>query len=490
MHQMLRAQQIKIKKGHKMYQYFDDISFKAKNLYNVGNFYIRQCLTGLKKDAKDLTPNEVEVIKLINDTIAKLNQLKVDYYGKRVAKEKLKPLNEQKEVKEATQYSILSKDNSFLGYELLEGILKLTNQPDYTILPGQVNQQVLRLLMRDYKSFFEAVKGYKVNPSSYTGRPRMPKYVKKDGRKIATFTNQICKIKNNKYLQFPKTKHKLNIGKLGLIDGKLKEVRVIPCHSYYIVEVVYQLNESKVAKVKRENKLKDKPSKVIGIDLGIDNFATIANNIGLRPMIIKGKVLKSINQYYNKKRAYYYGILRQGKSQKEGKFTSNKLTRLDEKRNAKIKDFMHKASRAIIDYSIANNVDTVVIGKNSGWKKNINIGKVNNQKFVTIPYNQFIHMVEYKANEVGIKVIVTEESYTSKASFFDYDNVPTYDKDSNIKHRFSGRRITRGLYKTKDGTLINADINGALNIIIKAVPDAFKIRDIGFVDNPLVLSVA
>lgn len=487
---MLRTQQIKIKKGHKMYPYFDDISFKTKNLYNIGNFYIRQCLTGLKKDAKNLTPNEREIIELINSTIPRLNQLKIDYQKKRLGKELLKPKEEQKEIKEAKEYTLLDKDNSFLSYELLEGILKLTNQPDYIALPGQVNQQVLRLLMRDYKSFFEAVKGYQNNPSSYTGRPKMPKYAKKNGRKVIVFTNQICKVKDNKYLRFPKTKLQLNIGKLGLINGRLKEVRVIPSISHYVVEIVYQLDESKEVKAEREYRLSCKPSRVIGIDLGIDNFATIANNIGLKPMIIKGKVLKSINQYYNKEKAYYYGILRQGKSQKEGRFTSNRLTRLDEKRNQKVKDFMHKASRVVINYSIAHNIDTIVIGRNSGWKRSINIGKVNNQKFVTIPYNDFIHMVEYKANEVGIKVIVTEESYTSKASFFDYDNVPTYDKDSNIKHRFSGRRITRGLYKTKDGILINADINGALNIITKAVPDAFKIRDRGLVDNPLVLSVA
>lgn len=487
---MLRTQQIKIKKGHKMYPYFDDISFKAKNLYNVGNFYLRQCLTGLKKDAEDLTPNEREIIELINSTIPRLNQLKIDYQKKRLDKELLKPKEEQKEIKEAKEYALLDKNNSFLSYELLEGILKLTNQHDYIALPGQVNQQVLRLLMRDYKGFFEAIKGYQSNPSSYTGRPKIPKYAKKNGRKVIIFTNQICKVKDNKYLRFPKTKLQLNIGKLGLINGRLKEVRVIPSISHYVVEIVYQLDESKEVKAEREYRLSCKPSRVIGIDLGIDNFATIANNIGLKPVIIKGKVLKSINQYYNKEKAYYYGILRQGKSQKEGRFTSNRLTRLDEKRNQKVKDFMHKASRAVIDYSIVNNVDTIVIGRNSDWKRNINIGKVNNQKFVTIPYNDFIHMVEYKANEVGVKVIATEESYTSKASFFDYDNVPTYDKDSNIKHRFSGRRITRGLYKTKDGTLINADINGALNIITKAVPDAFKIRDRGLVDSPLMLSVA
>ena len=486
---MLRTQQIKIKKGHKMYSYFDEISFQSKNLYNVGNFYIRQCLTGLKKDAKNLTPNEKDIIQLVNAIIPRLNQLKEDYYNKRVVKETLKPLSKQKEVKEATKYQLLDKDNSFLSYELLEGILKLNNNPDYMALPGQVNQQVLRLLLRDWKSFFMASKDYKSNSSNYTGRPKPPKYANKNGRKIATFTNQICKIKDSKYLRFPKIKLQLNIGKLGLTDGKLKEVRVVPHFSYYIVEVVLELNESSEAILVRENRLKEEPNRVIGIDLGIDNFVTIANNIGIQPMIIKGKVLKSINRYYNKERAYYYSILRQGKSQKEGQFNSNRLNRLDEKRNAKVKDFMHKASRAVIDYSIANDIDTIIIGKNNDWKRGINIGKVNNQRFATIPYSQFIDMIEYKANELGIKVIITEESYTSKASFFDYDIIPSYDKNSSGNHSFSGRRIKRGLYQTKDGILVNADVNGALNIIIKVVPEAFKVRDIGLVNQPQVLRI-
>ena len=491
MQKMLMTQQIKVKKGHKMYDYFDEMCFKSKNLYNAGNFYIRQCLTGLKKDAKNLTLNEKEAIDLFNNTIPKLNQLKIENYNKRIAKEALKPKDKQKEIQNPTEYKLLSKDNSFLGYNLLEGVLKLIKHPDYIALPGQVNQQVLKMLIYDWNSFFGKNKSYKANPSRHNGRPKPPNYAKKNGRKVATFTNQICKIKDNKYLRFPKTKLKLNIGKIGLVNGNLRQVRVIPYSNYYVVEVIYKLNEDKEAKRIRENKLNSKPERVIGIDLGIDNFATIANNIGLQPIIIKGKVLKSINQYYNKQKAHYYSILRQGKSQYEGQFKSKRLMRLDEKRNAKTKDFIHKASKTIIDYCMTNDMDTIVIGKNKNWKKKINIGKINNQKFTIIPFNQFIKMVEYKAYEKGIKVIITEESYTSKASFFDYDTPPAYNKSNKEKHSFSGKRIERGLYKTKEGKLVNADVNGALNIIIKVIPDAFsKPRDIGLVANPLVLSIA
>lgn len=482
---IMRTQKIKIKKGHRMYPYFDDLCFKSKNLYNVGNFYVRQCLTGLKKDEKDLTLNEKEAINYINSTIPKLNELKVEYYNKRLAKELSKPKDKQKEVKPATVINLLDKENSLLSYGLLDGIFKLNNQADYINLPGQVNQQTLRLLFRDWKSFFESLKDYKKNPSKYKGRPKPPRYAKKSGRKPCFLSNQICLIKDNKYLKFPKTSLVLNIGKLGLDTGKLKEVRIIPYSNFYEVEIVMEYDESSFVET-------EAPSRIIGIDLGVNNFATIANNIGLRPLIIKGKVIKSINQYYNKKRAYYYGILRQGKKPNEGPFTSQKLQKLDEKRNAKVNDFMHKASRSIINYCVKHKIDTIIIGKNEGWKQNLNIGKKNNQTFVNIPYSRFIEMLKYKSEVLGIKVITTEESYTSRASFLDNDDIPSYKEW--VTHTFSGRRIKRGLYKSKEGILINADVNGALNIIKKVVPNAFDVvkakGNRGFVTNPLVLSVA
>ncbi|TJX59537.1 transposase [Soehngenia saccharolytica] len=346
----------------------------------------------------------------------------------------------------------------------------------------QVNQQVLKMLCNDWKSFYKAIKDYNKNPSSYTGRPKPPKYSKKNGRKKVSLSNQICKIKDNKYLRFPKTKLQLNIGKLGKTSGKLMEVRIVPCTSYYELEIVFE-----VAKEKPEPK---ETNRVIGIDLGIDNFVTIANNVGLRPTIIKGKIIKSINQYYNKKRAYYMSMLRQGKAPGEGVYYTKRLNRLDEKRNSKIKDFIHKTSRVIINYAIDNDIDTIIIGKNEAWKKNVNIGKANNQKFVAIPYKQLIEMIQYKAIDNNIKVIVTEESYTSKASFLDYDLIPKYGENKNITYIFSGKRVKRGLYRTSTGLFVNADVNGAYNVILKVIPEAFSLRDRGLVTSPQLLSVA
>ena len=239
--------------------------------------------------------------------------------------------------------------------------------------------------------------------------------------------------------------------------------------------------------------IKEEESKrIIAIDLGVNNFATIANNVGLNPIIIKGGILKAENQFYNKLRAKYYGILRMGKAPNEGQFTSKKLDKLDIDRYSFIKDFSHKASRMIITYAIVNQIDTIVIGKNKGWKNNVKMRKDSKQNFASIPYNPFISMLIYKGNEVGIKVIETEESYTSKSSFLDEDYIPTYGIDDG-KKAFSGKRVSRGMYKSKDGTLINADVNGAFNILRKVFPMAFGnkcFRNSGFVTNPLSLSVA
>ena len=471
---LIRTQQIKIKKGHKLFNYFDELCFKSKNLYNVSNYYFRQVLTGIQKDKP--TPNEKEIIDIINSNIPIVNKIKID----NVKKQRLK----KPETPDAKLYEPLDKENKYLNYELLDAIFKITKQVDYYSLPSHSNQGVMKLLFQDWDSYFEAIKDYRVNPSKYKGQPKIPSYAKKSGRKVAFFTNQTCTIKDNKYLRFPKTKHKLNIGKLGNIDGKLKQVRVVPYNNYFEVELIFELKE-KLPSLKTKE-----PKNILGIDLGIDNFATISNNIDQPPMIVKGKVLKSINQFYNKERAYYYSILRQGKGPKEGLFTSNKLNKLDKKRNAKIKDFLHKVSFNIINYAEKYSIDTIVIGKNDNWKDNIKLRKKDKLNFATIPYSLFIELITYKAEAKGIRVIIQEESYTSKASFLDNDDIPTFG-EIEIKPKFSGKRIKRGLYKSASGEVINADINGSLNIIRKAIPNAFnnKLWNRGLVFQPLVLIV-
>ena len=205
----------------------------------------------------------------------------------------------------------------------------------------------------------------------------------------------------------------------------------------------------------------------MGIDLGINNLATITTNNGICE-IVNGKPLKSINQYYNKKRSKYQSI-------------KKKTDKLTFKRNNKVNDYLHKASRYIMNQAVSNRINTIVVGLNKRWKQDINLGTENNQKFISIPHSRFINMLKYKCKLEGIRFIVREESYTSKASFLDFDYIPNLKESNN--HTFSGKRIKRGLYVSKKG-MINADVNGSFNILRKEVGDGSIPADIGFVFNP------
>ncbi|ERM90824.1 transposase, partial [Caldanaerobacter subterraneus subsp. yonseiensis KB-1] len=248
---------------------------------------------------------------------------------------------------------------------------------------------------------------------------------------------------------------------------KLKEVRIIPKGSVYVIEIVY---EKEVVETKKPSK------RIAGIDLGLNNFVTLVNNIGIKPIVINGKVIKSINQYYNKKKAELMSYV-------GDRGTSNRIEKLTLKRNNKIKDLMHKISRFIVNWCKQYNIDTLVVGYNPKWKQEIELGKINNQNFVSIPYYQFINMLKYKCEEEGINLILAEESYTSGCSFLDGEEVSKENYDPS-------RRIKRGLFRSNKGILINADVNSAYNIIKKVFPEAFAegIEGVGL--HPVRLNVA
>ena len=216
------------------------------------------------------------------------------------------------------------------------------------------------------------------------------------------------------------------------------------------------------------------PTKMMSIDLGIDNLATIVTNTGMKPVLVKGKHVKSINAYYNKLKGHYLSVLRQGKTEKEGAFTSKRLEKIYEKRHLKIKDIFHKVSFQIVILAESEQVDTIIIGHNKNWKQNSNMGRRNNQNFCSIPHSLLIEMIQYKANQRGIQVEVIEESYTSKASFLDDDFIPTYVTNSNANYSFSGVREKRGLYIAATGEKISADVNGSANIMKKYVLNHLK----------------
>lgn len=315
----------------------------------------------------------------------------------------------------------------------------LKNEDVFRALTAKTSQQIIMKLAKNWKSFFKAVKDWSKDKSKYTGKPSLPKYKNKDGRNIVLFDYQQMKVKDGK-LKFPLTKLYMDTN---VATEQFKQLQVIPYGSCYKIVIYYtiEITEKKVYN-----------DKYLAIDLGVDNLATLTNNIGLEPIIVNGKILKSVNQYYNK-------VLGKARSY-VGNKTSNRMKRISFKRNNIVETHFHIISRWIINYCKAYDIENVVVGKNKDWKRNSAMNKKSNQKFIQLPHERLNQMLKYKGEEVGIRVIEVEESYTSKASFIDGDEMK-----KGIE--FKGKRIKRGLYKAKDATLINADVNGSYNILRK-----------------------
>ena len=326
-------------------------------------------------------------------------------------------------------------------------------QIDYYALPCKVSQQTLKMVDQNMKSFFNALK-------AKNSKPKLPKYLDKTkGRFVVTYTNQaISKTELKKgYIVLSKTNIRI---KTKIHD--IQQVRIVPQNNIIVVEVIYKVDcKSNISDIR----------KYCGVDFGLDNLMSCGFS-NVRPMLINGKPLKSINWYYNKKKAELQSLLK-------NKHTSNRITNLTIKRNNKISNYLHKSSRLFINYLVSNDITDVVIGYNKEWKQGINIGRVNNQNFVNIPYYKLLNMLIYKCELLGIRVHITEESYTSKCSFLDNEEI--------CKHEgYKGKRIKRGLYKSSDGRLINADVNGALNILKKVIGE-YEYDSILVCGMPLVL---
>ena len=334
-------------------------------------------------------------------------------------------------------------------------------QVDYIALPRKVSQQVIYQVDQTMVSFFKLLK--LKNSGKYERNISLPYYKEKDGRNLLIFTNQAISKKHletNNIIKFGKNIQTVIHTKREFIQ----QVRIVPHGNDYIaVEVLYN---------KPEPLLKTNNKRYMSIDLGINNLCTLGTNCNdvKENVIINGKPVKSINQFYNKKYAKYKSA--QSKSKCKTVYT-NKLRTLRIKRENKLNDYLHKTSRYIVNHLVSNNINTLIIGYNKEWKQETNIGKVNNQKFIQIPYLKLVNQLQYKCKLEGINVIIQEESYTSKSSFIDNDFIPTFKSTTELNYKFSGKRIKRGLYKSSSGRLINADLNGSLNILRKAVPNAF-----------------
>jgi len=331
----------------------------------------------------------------------------------------------------------------------MDKILQQTKE--YKALMSQSSQCLLQVLDRNWKSFFESIKDWSINPSKYLGKPNIPKYKKKEGRYTWFLKNNQAYIKDG-YLSFRLRAFNGYKFKTGVQD-RLISVRFVPRGSIYVMEIIYEVEVSKnIPETKN----------ICSIDLGINNFVTMVNNIGLQPIIINGKGLKSINQHYNKQRAKLQSELQIRHKQR----WSNKLNTITLKRGNKTKNIIHHTSHYIINYCNKNKINTLVVGLNKTWKQNCKLNGSATQNFVFIPYDMLIKQLEYKCQDVGVRLIMTEESYTSGTSFLDNE---TPEKQNYNK----SRRVHRGLFKSNNGQLINSDVNGAFQIMKKVFPNAF-----------------
>lgn len=338
------------------------------------------------------------------------------------------------------------------------------NNIDYRAMSGSSSQQILMALDKNLKSYFSAIKAWKRDNKKFTGCPKFPKYKHKTkGRSVFYYSYAQFKHRGD-FIYFPK-KEGLPPLRTNCKEGTVKQVRFVPKSDCYVIEVTYE----SIAK-----KQLDDNNKIMSIDLGVNNLASIVTNVSNKSILIDGRRLKSINQYYNKKRSK----IQQQLKKVNGKENSRRLMSLTRRRNNKVKDYLHKASKEIIYTCLKEDITTLIVGHNDRWKQNVNLGKRNNQNFVSIPFEMFISMLRYKSERQGLRFVEVNESHTSKCSSFDLEPICHHDT-------YVGRRVRRGLFKTRDGILINADINGSYNIMRKVKGDAVMPLHTGFGYNPV-----
>jgi putative transposase len=345
-------------------------------------------------------------------------------------------------------------ENRYLDYQAVYHQMK--HHEAYKALPAKVAQQVLRLLDKNWQSYFAALVAYQEAPSKCVGRPKMPHYKDKtDGRQVLIYTTQALATAALRRGEVCPSKLPITIQTK---QTRIAQVRIVPQPGFYVVEVVYHQAEAAPS---------CDPALYAAVDLGVEVLAALtANKKGFVPLLVNGRPLKSTNQFYNKRRAELQEALGHPDS-------TRRIERLTTRRNRRVQHYLHTASRYVIDVLLQEGIGTLVVGKNLLWKQEVNMGKVNNQHFVQLPHARFIDLLTYKAQLAGIQVMVQEESYTSKASFLDLDPLPVYDPSTPQQYEFSGQRVKRGLYRASTGRRIQADVNGSYNTLRKAVPNSF-----------------
>lgn len=395
-----------IKENHELYSVCDDLTFKAKNLYNAGLYQIRQSIFKRSKSQDEVKP-------------------------------------------------------SVLSWFKLETQFRKEKQADMLNLPSKVSSGILRMLGSTITSYYRLLRCYNDKSNlSVTTEPQLPNYLHKtEGRYTVEFTNQTISKKRGRHGELVLCPKDLNL----IIPTKVENpkcVRIVPKLGAFVIEVIYEVEEAPLKHT----------GNYAAIDLGVDNLASITFSNGVKPLVVRGSKIKSINQGYNR-------LIAKAKfNLPTNQRTSKHIHRLWRNREMKLQAELHKITSFLSLYFDEMSVEKVFVGKNVGWKQEVALGKKTNQTFVNIPYNTFISQLTYKCKLRGIEVVEQEESYTSKASFVDQDEIPVYGEVEE-EPQFSGKRISRGLYKTKQGFLLNADINGSYNILVKGLATLGKVVD-------------
>ena len=392
-----------IKESNPLYRWIVEECSRSKNLYNRALFIYRQAFTG--------------------------NHDKIEDFK-----------------------SIIRHEKFISSFELVKQMAKLKDKDYYTMTKKNSGTQVVCQVDKTMKSWFASLKAYKKDPSKFRGRPRIPSYKKKDELNCLIYTYVDAKLQKDGTINLRRDI------KLPIHTNlkNFQQIRLVPKSGYIQVEIIYN-------KEVEDNHLDQ--TRAIGVDLGLNNLMAITSNIGNVSNLVNGRPLKSINQYYNKRKAHLMSLLEKGKLK-----SSKRLRRLEMKRMMKIKDYLHKTSRRVVELMYNNNIGTCFIGHNDGWKNEVEMGKKNNQNFVSIPYSLLINMLKYKIEEKGGVLIELNEAYTSKCSFLDNEEV--------CKHEtYKGKRVKRGLFLSGEGKALNADINGSLNILKRGMGFSFKVEN-------------
>ena len=460
-------------------RYFEENTTAAKCMYNAANFYIRNTMTGIRKSPEERTAHETEVLHYVFTGIQKANAHSYEVYCKKQEEYKKTGGMAGAVAMSKLKYKVFpypTREEWFLSYAVLDAIFKYTDHLTYRRMNSQVNQNAIKKTVKSWKSYFQLRKDYAIHPEKYKARPRIPGYIKQSAM-TAAYTNQTAKFihKDGRvYLRFVNHKQPVLIGKESLYaDMTYVKTEVKPQYGGYSILLTFK-EDIILPEVPKF------PKRILGIDVGVDNFCAVANNFGDTPFLIKGGAIKSMNQNFNKERARLLSEVTKGSDSTHSKKETKRLHTLSRKRETCLRDFFYKTAWYLVRYAKRQQAEVIVAGHNEDQKQNICIGRQNNQNFVSIPFCRFLDILRYTAAKAGIPVVLREESYTSKASLLDLDVIPTYKKGDVTNHTFSGKRVRRGLYKTNSGLFINADINGAGNILRKEYPSAFDGQELSY----------